>query len=257
MRGAVAVLVLICGVLYRSVTGYVMQEMTVCTYSDDKEGNNSFIYGFNFNRQFVLLYDESAGMFIPTRSIEQVLDVVRIFSARLNMDPQMPDRVKKEKERCKQNIGTFWEKTVERRAEPSVEVFLPVVVHSEGLPVLICHVSGFYPPDIGVAWFKNDVFVKNHSEAVQVGDWTYQLVATMDMRNSLPSDNYTCMVYHSTLTTPIAKNWRPGLTQIQIIKISVATVVFVLGLVVLILGYMYWKNFRSGYSLIPEYRDIN
>lgn len=170
----------------------------------------------------------------------------------LNKEPELVDLVGREEGRCKKEVRTFWNKTVERKVKPSVEVFLPVQVHTEGLPVLVCHVWGFYPPEISVAWFKNDVLVKNYTEAVRTGDWTYSVVATLDMRNFLPEDNYTCLVHHPSLDIEIAKTWKHGLTNIQIIKISVASVVFVLGLVFLITGIACWRNAkRSGYSPIP------
>ncbi|XP_018413605.1 PREDICTED: HLA class II histocompatibility antigen, DM beta chain-like [Nanorana parkeri] len=145
----------------------------------------------------------------------------------------------------------------ELRAKPSVEVFLPVQLHPDSLPVLVCQVWGFYPQNISVAWFKNDKLVKNYTEAVRTGDWTYRILATLDLRNSLPENNYTCLVNHPSLDTPIVKTWKHGLTNIQIIKISVASVVFALGLVCLITGIAFWKNAkRSGYSPIPGYNAV-
>ncbi|KAM5145837.1 HLA class II histocompatibility antigen, DM beta chain [Mantella aurantiaca] len=259
MSGAVTVLLLIYGSLWPSVTSYVMQEISLCEFSDNKQGNITFGYQFTFNRQLLLYYDEQDQTFSGCfNCIPQMWVIANNVSEKMNASPQWMSHVRSEEKRCKEEVRTFWNKTMERKVKPSVEVFFPVQVHAESLPVLVCHVRGFYPQDINVAWFKNDILVKNYTDAVRTGDWTYHIVAVLDMRDSISTDNYTCLVTHTALDIPISKNWKHGLTAIQIIKISVASVVFVLGLVFLIIGIACWKNAkRSGYSPIPGYNDDN
>ncbi|XP_018413604.1 PREDICTED: HLA class II histocompatibility antigen, DM beta chain [Nanorana parkeri] len=260
MSGAFIVLLLIYGTLWTPGTGYLMQKISLCSYSDNKQGNITFATGFTLNRQLLLSYSKPDEMYItcPSGCIREMGIVAASFATLLNTNPNTATQVKKEEERCKDGVKKFWDKTVERRVKPSVEVFLPVQLHPDSLPVLVCQVWGFYPQDISVAWFKNDKLVKNYTEAVRTGDWTYRILATLDLRNFLPKDNYTCLVNHPTLDTPIVKTWKHGLTNIQIIKISVASVVFALGLVCLITGIVCWKNAkRSGYSPIPGYNDEN
>ncbi|XP_072286904.1 HLA class II histocompatibility antigen, DM beta chain [Pyxicephalus adspersus] len=259
MSGTSRTLLLIFCWLWPPVTGFLMQRISQCTFSDNKQGNITFGTGFTFNRQILLSYSKSDQMYIPCPMgcIREVGQVVVQFSTLLNTNPDTVTRVEKEEEKCKKEVITFWEKTVKRTAKPSVEVFLPVQIHTESDPVLICHVWGFYPQDIRVAWFKNDHLVKNYTEPQRSGDWTYRVVAVLDLRDTVSSDNYTCLVDHSSLDEPILKIWKHGLTDIQIINISVASVVFVLGVICLILGVACWKNAkRSGYFPIPgSYED--
>ncbi|XP_077340776.1 HLA class II histocompatibility antigen, DM beta chain-like [Lithobates pipiens] len=253
MNVAFTALLLIYGSLWPSGSGYVMQEISMCLIGDNKEGDIGFNYQITFNRQPFLYYNEAdkqfQGCYYCINEMQQLSDYVAQL---LNNQSRWLDLVGREEGRCKEEVRTFWNKTVERKVKPSVEVFSPVQVHPDSLPVLVCHVWGFYPSEISVAWFKNDVLVKNYTEAVRTGDWTYRIVAVLDMRNFLPEDNYTCLVTHRSLDIAIAKKWKHGLTDIQIIKISVASVVFALGLIVLIIGIACWKNAkRSGYSPIP------
>ncbi|KAG8536014.1 hypothetical protein GDO81_027277, partial [Engystomops pustulosus] len=135
--------------------------------------------------------------------------------------------------------------------KPSMEVYSPEQFSEDSPPVLICHVWGFYPQKIFVAWIINDrTVVKNVSDAVRVGDWTYQVVVSLDLRGSDPGDNYTCVVEHESLEEPLMETWKAGLTTKQIIKISLASLIFVLGLVTMIAGIICWKNSkRSGKSV--------
>ncbi|XP_056395233.1 HLA class II histocompatibility antigen, DM beta chain-like [Hyla sarda] len=260
MRGLLPGLMLVYSSIYLHVSGYVMQEISWCTYGDDERGNATFFYIMSFNHVPALVYDSSEKMFLPYQSpIFKMMAVVRKYTTEFNTKPYMLNYVKSEEKRCKENLRTFWNGTVERRAKPSMEVFSPEEFNGENLPVLICHVWGFYPQDIIVTLVKNDkMVVKNETEAVRVGDWTYQVVLKLDLRDSLPGDNYTCLVEHQSLDGSMMKTWKPGLTSIQIIKISVSVVIFALGLITLIAGVLCWKNGKkSGYTPIPGYNDAN
>ncbi|XP_077340764.1 HLA class II histocompatibility antigen, DM beta chain [Lithobates pipiens] len=249
MSSAFPAFLLIYGLSWTSTTGYLMQKVSQCTFSDHQQGNITFGTEFSLNRQVILNYDKENETYVlcPFGCIEEMETVAEKIATILNTNPDTVTLVNKEEERCKEEVKTFWDKTVERKVKPSVKVFLPVQVHPDSLPVLICHVWGFYPPDITVAWFKNGKLVKKCTQAVRTGDWTYRIVVALDLEDSLPEDNYTCLISHRSLDIPIVKNWKHGLTNIQIIKISAASVVFVLGLVFLITAIACWRNAkRSG-----------
>ncbi|XP_077142283.1 HLA class II histocompatibility antigen, DM beta chain isoform X2 [Ranitomeya variabilis] len=258
MKGSIAGLLLVYGAISLPVTGYVMQEISLCSYGDDEKGNATFQYVFAFNHQYILGYDSKANMFLPYQSIEQMKAVVREFTKEFNTNPDMLNYVKNEEKRCKNEIKTFWKETVERRVRPSMEVFVPDE-NTDNLPLLICFVWGFYPENIIVSWIKNnETVVKTEDQAVQTGEWTYQLVSILDLRDSLPEDKYTCKVEHQSLREPMTTTWKAGLTSNQIIKISVSSVVFALGLISMMAGVVWWKNAKkSGYTPIPGYNDVN
>ncbi|XP_073494137.1 HLA class II histocompatibility antigen, DM beta chain-like isoform X2 [Phyllobates terribilis] len=258
MKGSLAGLLLVYSAISLPATGYVMQEISLCSCGDDEKGNVTFQYVFAFNHQYILGYDSDANMFLPYQSIEEMKAVVRKFTTEFNTNPDMLNYVKNEEKRCKNEIKTFWSETVERRVRPSMEVFAPEG-NDDNLPLLICFVWGFYPENINVSWIKNNkTVVKTENQAVQTGEWTYQLVSQLDLRDSLPEDNYTCKVEHQSLREPIRKTWKAGLTSIQIIKISVSSVIFALGLIAVISGFLWWKNAkRSGYTPIPGYNEAN
>ncbi|XP_075042600.1 HLA class II histocompatibility antigen, DM beta chain [Mixophyes fleayi] len=262
MRGSFAGLLLVYSCIYYPVTGFVMQEISSCSFGDNKQGNITFQYFISFNRQPVLGYDEDGDVFFPCsiyQCITQVHNVSAQVTTELNANPDMAKYVKNEKKRCTEEVRTFWDNTVDRRVKPSMEVFSPVKVNVESLPVLVCFVWGFFPQNIIVAWIKNgEAVVKNYTEGVRAGDWTYQIVSKLDLRDSLPEDNYTCVVEHESLDQPMMKTWKAGLTSTQIIKISISAVVFSLGLILLVTGFACWKNARtSGYTPITGYNDAN
>ncbi|XP_075178556.1 HLA class II histocompatibility antigen, DM beta chain-like isoform X1 [Anomaloglossus baeobatrachus] len=244
MRGSIAGLLLVYSAISLPATGFVIQEISLCRFGDDKNGNVTLQYFIVFNHQNIVGYDSNMTMFLPNESIiiNETMKVVKRFATEFNTNPDMLHYVESQEKRCKNEIKTYWNYTVERRERPSMEVF----VHDENednLPLLICFVWGFYPDNITVSWIKNNkTVVKTETEAVKTGEWSYQVVSKLDLRDALPTDDYTCKVEHQSLEEPMTKTWRAGLTSIQIIKISVSSVIFALGLIVLISGVVCWRN---------------
>ncbi|CAJ0951305.1 unnamed protein product [Ranitomeya imitator] len=153
------------GVDSGAAAGYVMQEISLCSYGDDEKGNATFQYVFAFNHQYILGYNSKDNMFLPYNSIEQMMAVVRKFTTEFNTNPDMLNYVKNEEKRCKKRK----EDVLEGDMKPSMEVFVPDE-NKDNLPLLICFVWGFYPEKIIVSWIKNNkTVVKTEDQAVQTG----------------------------------------------------------------------------------------
>ncbi|KAI6057480.1 MHC class II antigen beta chain [Aix galericulata] len=74
---------------------------------------------------------------------------------------------------------------------------------------LACYVTGFYPAEIEVKWFKNGQEETKHvvsTDVIQNGDWTYQVLVMLE---STPQhgDTYKCHVQHASLKSPITYEW--------------------------------------------------
>uniref|UniRef100_A0A8B9V2R2 Ig-like domain-containing protein n=1 Tax=Anas zonorhyncha TaxID=75864 RepID=A0A8B9V2R2_9AVES len=96
--------------------------------------------------------------------------------------------------------------------EPKVRVS---PMQSSSLPQtdrLACYVTGFYPAEIQVKWFKNGQEETKHvvsTDVIQNGDWTYQVLVMLE---STPQhgDTYECHVQHASLKSPITYEWAPA-----------------------------------------------
>lgn len=80
---------------------------------------------------------------------------------------------------------------------------------------LACYVTGFYPAEIEVKWFKNGQEETKHvvsTDVIQNGDWTYQVLVMLE---STPQhgDTYKCHVQHASLKSPITHEWGKALAN--------------------------------------------
>ncbi|XP_038200026.1 H-2 class II histocompatibility antigen, I-E beta chain [Arvicola amphibius] len=154
---------------------------------------------------------------------------------------------------CRHNYGVGESFTVQRRVEPQVTVYPTKTQPLEHHNLLVCSVSGFYPGNIEVRWFRNGQEEKAgvvSTGLIQNGDWTFQ---TLVMLETVPQSGevYTCHVEHPSLTSPATVEWRAQSTSAQNKMLS-GVGGFVLGLLFLGLGlFIYFRNQKGQSGLQP------
>lgn len=119
---------------------------------------------------------------------------------------------------------------------PDVAVFPKHLVEQDEPNVLICSVTKFWPPVLGLTWFRNGVPV---TEGVQETpfypdrDFTFRKFSYLPFVPQ-PGDYYDCKVEHEGLPAPTKTHWEP---QIQAPPSEAAeTAICALGLAVGIAG---------------------
>lgn len=75
--------------------------------------------------------------------------------------------------------------------------------------VLLCSVTGFYPGDITIRWFRNGQEERAgvvSTGLIGNGDWTFQKMVMLETTPEL-GDVYTCLVEHASLPSPVSVEW--------------------------------------------------
>ncbi|KAM6288955.1 class II histocompatibility antigen, B-L beta chain-like [Aegotheles albertisi] len=103
--------------------------------------------------------------------------------------------------------------------------------------MLACSVTGFYPAEVEVKWFKGGQEETERvvaTDVLQNGDWTYQVLVLLET-SPQRGETYTCQVEHGSLQHPVSQRWE---LQPDGARSKMLTGVggFVLGLVFLALG---------------------
>lgn len=157
-----------------------------------------------YNRQQFMQFDSDVGHFVADTELGKPL------ADNWNSRPEiLEDRRGSVDTYCRRNYNLVTPFTVDRRVEPKVRVS---PMQSSSLPQtdrLACYVTGFYPAEIQVKWFKNGQEETKHvvsTDVIQNGDWTYQVLVMLE---STPQhgDTYECHVQHASLKSPITHEW--------------------------------------------------
>lgn len=122
--------------------------------------------------------------------------------------------------------------------------------HSE-YHMLVCNVYGFYPSEIEVKWYRNNVEESaqvQSTEIFQDGDWTFQILVMLETEIE-KGDTFTCEVLHSSLETPARVDWHPQESDSAKKKVVTGIVGFVLGAILIVAGVVVYMRGRKAQLL--------
>ncbi|KAL7884021.1 hypothetical protein AOLI_G00067910 [Acnodon oligacanthus] len=154
---------------------------------------------------------------------------------------------------CKENLATSIkanDNPAEARDAPQTSIYSKDDVELGSNNTLICFITGFYPPHIGVWWTKNNANATDgvtFSRFYPLSDGSFNLVSRLRI---IPEkgDVYTCTVEHVALDRHLTKTW-----DVQVALPNVGPTVFCgvglgLGLIGVIVGIVFLmkgRNFSS------------
>nr|UYX71588.1 MHC class II DRB-like antigen [Buteo buteo] len=198
-----------------------------------------YLMKYIYNREQTVHFDSDVGHFVADTPLGEP------DAKYWNSLPEELEYRRAEVDRfCRHNYGVNRPFTVERRVEPKVRVS---PMQSSSLPQtnrLVCYVTGFYPAEIEVKWFKNGQEETEHvvsTDVIQNGDWTYQVLVMLETTPQR-GDTYACQVEHVSLQHPVTQQWE---VQSDAARSKMLTGVggFVLGLIFLALGlFLYMRK---------------
>ncbi|XP_068520395.1 class II histocompatibility antigen, B-L beta chain-like [Anas acuta] len=163
-----------------------------------------YLVKYIHNRQQFVHFDSDLGHYVADTELGKPI------ADDWNSQPREKERVRAEIDTvCRHNYKVYEDFILNRRVEPKVRVS---PMQSSSLPQtdrLACYVTGFYPAEIEVKWFKNGQEETKHvvsTDVIQNGDWTYQVLVMLE---STPQhgDTYECHVQHASLKSPITYEW--------------------------------------------------
>ncbi|XP_075268304.1 class II histocompatibility antigen, B-L beta chain-like [Opisthocomus hoazin] len=191
-----------------------------------------------YNRQQYVHFDSDVGLYVADTTLGEAT------AEYWNSQPEILEQKRAEVDTyCRNNYGVA-PFTVGRRVQPKVRVS---AMQSSSLPQtdrLVCAVTGFYPAEIEVKWFKNGQEETEHvvsTDVIQNGDWTYQVLVMLET-SPQRGEAFTCQVEHASLPQPLTQHWE---LQSDGARSKMLTGVggFVLGLIFVALGlFLYMRK---------------
>ncbi|XP_039097670.1 HLA class II histocompatibility antigen, DO beta chain isoform X3 [Hyaena hyaena] len=182
---------------------FVIQAKADCYFTNGTE-KVQFVVRFIFNLEEYAHFDSDVGMFVA------LTELGKPDAELWNNRPDILERIRASVDTlCRHNYKLGAPFTVGRKVQPEVTVYPEKTPSLQHHNMLLCSVTGFYPGDIKIRWFRN-----GQQERVGVmstglisnGDWTFQTMVMLEMTPEL-GDVYTCLVNHPSLLSPISVEW--------------------------------------------------
>ncbi|XP_006882262.1 PREDICTED: HLA class II histocompatibility antigen, DM beta chain-like [Elephantulus edwardii] len=233
--------------------GFVAHVESQCLL-DDEGTPKDFTYCVSFNKDLLTCWDPDEDKMVPCE-FGVLNGLAKYLSYYLNQQENLLQRLRNGLQDCATHTQPYWKSLTHRTRAPSVKV-APVTPFNTREPVMLaCYVWDFYPAEVAISWRKNGNPISSHSHAQKTaqpnGDWTYQTVSHLALTPYF-GDTYTCVVEHIGASLPILEDWTPGLSPVQIVKVSVSAVTLGLGLIIFFIGLVSWrKSGPSGYTFLP------
>ncbi|XP_055447929.1 HLA class II histocompatibility antigen, DO beta chain-like [Psammomys obesus] len=231
---------------------FVIQAKADCYFTNGTE-RVRFVVRFIFNLEEYLHFDSDLGVFVALTELGEP------DAEQWNRRPDLLARSRASVNLvCRQNYRLGAPFTVGRNVPPEVTVYPERTPLLGQRNLLLCLVTGFYPGDISVRWFRNGQEERSgvlSTGLVRNGDWTFQTTVMLEVTPEL-GDIYSCQVEHPSLPSPVSVAWtaQPEYSWKKILSGGAA---FLLGLIVFLVGAVSHLKARKASERTQSGREVS
>ncbi|XP_044040254.1 H-2 class II histocompatibility antigen, E-S beta chain-like [Siniperca chuatsi] len=172
-----------------------------------------------------------------------------------NSDPSYLAAMRAQKETyCEHNIGIWYSNILTKSAAPYVRLSSTAPSGGKHPSMLVCSVFDFYPQQIRVSWLRDGQEVTSDvtsTDELADGDWYYQIHSHLEYTPSRSGEKISCVVEHASLKEPLVTDWDPSMPESERNKIAIGASGLILGLILSLAGFIYYKRKARGRILVP------
>ncbi|XP_014882089.1 rano class II histocompatibility antigen, A beta chain-like isoform X1 [Poecilia latipinna] len=230
------------------------QVKACCSFNGPNFDKVEYILTTSFNKQKMMEYNSTRGNWIG------FTDFSIVASYYWNRDPwDRLERLVEMRLMCYENIN-FIQTIGNLSTTPSMR--LKSVKQTDGRhpAMLVCSAYNFYPKQIKITWLRNDQEVTegvSNTDAIPVGELYYQFHSYLEYTPT-SGEKISCMVEHVTLSEPRIIVWisDDSLPEGEKNKIIVGLSGLILGLVIFISGFIYYKKKCAVYNSVRQGEEM-
>nr|ACU46021.1 MHC class II antigen beta chain [Epinephelus coioides] len=229
--------------------GFLEYSLARCVFNSTDLKDIEYIESYYFNKVEDTRFSSSLGKFVGYT--EPGLK----YAENWNNDPSILARLRAEKERyCVNNVGLDYQNALTKSAEPYVVLSSVTPSGGKHSAMLVCSVFDFYPKKIKVSWLRDGKEVTSDvtsTDELADADWHYQIHSRLEY-TPRSGEKISCVVEHASLREPLVTDWDPSMPESERNKIAIGASGLILGLVLSLAGFIYYKRKARGRILVPS-----
>ncbi|KAM9335814.1 H-2 class II histocompatibility antigen, E-S beta chain-like isoform 2-T2 [Symphorus nematophorus] len=232
-----------------TAAGFLNYELSSCDFNSTELRDIEYRMSWYFNREELCRFSSSVGEFVGYTEfgVKQ--------ANHFNSDASILDDLRAAKQMyCQYNIGIWYSNMLAKSVKPYVRLRSTTPSAGKHASMLVCSVFDFFPKLIKVSWIRDGQEVTSDvtsTDELADGDWYYQIHSHLEY-TPRSGEKISCVVEHASLREPLITDWDPSMPESERNKIAIGASGLILGLILSLAGFIYYKTKSRGRILVPS-----